>query len=72
MGKEYEAKFLEINIDEMREKLKNIGASQVHKNMRYVRTAYNLCGDDKGFARVRAEGDKVTMTAKIYKDPKFP
>ena len=40
MGKEYEAKFLDINVNNMKEKLKAIGAVQVHKNMRYIRTAF--------------------------------
>ena len=72
MGKEYEAKFLDIDVATMREKLKAIGANQVHKNMRYIRTAFGLCNTDKGYVRVRSEGDKTTMTAKIYTDPKFP
>jgi len=72
MGKEYEAKFLDIDVNAMKEKLKAIGATQVHKNMKYIRSAFGLCNSDKGYVRVRTEGDKVTMTAKIYKDPKFP
>lgn len=72
MGKEYEAKFLDIDVSAMKEKLKAIGATQVHKNIKYIRSAFGLCNTDKGYVRVRAEGDKVTMTSKLYKDPKFP
>ena len=72
MGKEYEAKFLDVDVAAMKEKLKALGATQVHKNMKYIRSAFGLCNTDKGYVRVRAEADKVTMTSKLYKDPKFP
>jgi adenylate cyclase class 2 len=72
MGKEYEAKFLDIDVAAMKEKLKAIGATQVHKNMKYIRSAFGLCNSDKGYVRVRTEGDNVTMTSKLYTDPKFP
>jgi len=31
MSKEYEAKFLDVNVDEMREKLVKLGAKIVHE-----------------------------------------
>lgn len=44
--------------------------------MMLVRAAFSLCGNGKeqpkGFARVRDNGKNVTMTVKIYTDPKFP
>ena len=73
MSIEFEAKFLDIDKIEMRKILKDLGATLVHEKQRYVRIIFKRCTDDvKGFARIRNEGDKVTMTVKIYKDPKFP
>ena len=73
MSIEFEAKFLDIDKTEMRKRLKDLGATLVHEKQRYVRIIFKRCTDDvKGFARIRNEGDKVTMTVKIYKDPKFP
>ncbi|QKF94788.1 adenylate cyclase class IV CYTH domain protein [Fadolivirus algeromassiliense] len=73
MAKEYEAKFLDIDKDLMTQKLKSIGAKLVHEKKRYVRSVFKLCTDNvKGYARVRDEAGIITMTVKIYKDPKFP
>lgn len=72
-GKEYEAKFLDINIEVMRKKLTSIGSTIVHPMIKYDRTAYDLFDPKKeGFARVRSEHNKVTLTAKIYNNTKFP
>lgn len=72
MGVEYEAKFLDINVKEMREKLKSLGADIIHKKKLYKRAAYNLCKETvRGYTRVRKENDKVTMTTKIF-DSKYP
>ena len=63
---EYEAKFLDINVKEMRKKLESFGAIQEHKKMLYKRAVYFLCDDKvRGYVRVRKEGKKVTMTTKI-------
>jgi adenylate cyclase class 2 len=72
MEVEYEARFLEINKDDLIKKLKDIGASLKQKLTLYKRSVFNLCDIKKGYVRVRDEGDKITMTAKLYKDPKFP
>ena len=74
MPTEYESKFLDVNVAELRGKLKDIGAKLSHKNIRYVRCVYSLCHDiGKGYFRVRQEGDKVTMTSKSYlKSADFP
>ena len=58
MGKEYEAKFLDINVKEMRKKLKKLGCLLVHPNKRYVRSVYHRCPSSNNtqynsFARVR-------------------
>lgn len=70
---EFEAKFLDVDVSAVREKLKKMGAKLVHPSKRYVRSVFHRCTNEiKGFARVRDEGGKVTMTVKTYADPKFP
>ena len=69
---EFEVKFLDINKDELVEKLKSLGASLKQTNSLYKRCMYGLCDVKRGYVRVRDEGDKITLTAKIYKDSKFP
>lgn len=70
---EFEAKFLDVDVNAVREKLKKMGAKLVHPCKRYVRSVFHRCTNEiKGFARVRDEGGKVTMTVKTYADPKFP
>jgi len=70
--KEFEAKFLDIDIESLYKKLKALGGVKKQENTIFRRSVYNLCDIKRGYVRVRDEGNKVTMTAKIYKDPKFP
>jgi adenylate cyclase class 2 len=73
MPTEFEAKFIDIDKHAMRKKLEAIGATLVHKKMKYTRIVFNRCDNEiRGYARIRNEGEKVTMTVKLYKDPKFP
>jgi hypothetical protein len=73
MGKEYEAKFLDIDVSRMRRKIKKLGGVLVHENRKYVRSVFKLCNTDiKGYVRVRDEGEEVTITAKIYNNPDYP
>jgi len=77
MGKEYEAKFLNINVAQIRKKLLSSGAKLEHKVIKFYRVVFTRCSDKenppvKGFVRIRNEGKKITMTVKTYKDPKFP
>lgn len=73
---EFEAKFLDINETEYRNKLKKIGAKLVHPKKKLIRAMYLLCGKttstDIGYFRIRDEGDKVTLTTKTYPNIKFP
>lgn len=70
---EYEIKVLDINVPQIRKKLKEIGCKKVHKAKKFRRNVYYLC-DEKtdGFVRVRDEGTNVTITTKIYKNKDFP
>lgn len=72
MSKEIEAKFLEVNLNDLRKKIKSIGGKRVHPLMLYRRYVFNLFDTTKnGFARIRQENGKVTMTIKTYDASKF-
>lgn len=73
MGKEFEAKFLNVDVPHMRKLLKKIGAKKVHDNIKIIRAVYDLCNSNvKGFARVRDEGKGVTMTSKVFNNQNYP
>lgn len=68
MKPEIEAKFLHINIDDMRQSLLGIGAV-CEQPMRLMRrtTFHNPYMHDRvGYLRIRDEGHRVTMTYKQY------
>jgi adenylate cyclase class 2 len=65
---EIEAKFLDINHDEIRQKLKSLGA-KLEKPMRMMRRVTIDTPQMKSkdsFVRVRDEGDRVTITYKQF------
>jgi adenylate cyclase class 2 len=65
MGKEIEAKFINISKVVMVKKLEEIGATKVFDERLLTRCAYNLPIHDKdAWVRVRDEVDKVTMSYK--------
>ena len=66
MQAEIEAVFLDINKDELRKRLEEFGAELVQPERLMRRTAFDLGRHE--FARVRNEGDKVTMTYKCFTD----
>lgn len=72
MQTEIEAKWLEINFDEMRQRLKEIGAKLVYPERQMTRRTYDFhdrrLEDDKGWVRVRDEGDKITLSYKQLSD----
>ena len=75
MPKEFEAKFLNIDITSIKKKLRENGATKVHDPMKFYRLIFKRCeeaGDKPGFVRIRDEGKKITMTTKIFNDKKFP
>lgn len=68
MQTEYEATFINIDKDEIREKLKSVGAVLFKPEVLMKRYIFNLPqGHDRpgSFVRVRDEGDKITMSFKI-------
>ena len=68
MQVEYEATFENIEKDEVRQKLKQLGARLVRPEYMQRRTMFNLPvghGVKGGWLRVRDEGDKVTMNLKV-------
>ncbi len=66
MNNEIEASFLDIDKDELREKLKNIGAECVMPEILMRRTVFD--SGPHSYARVRDEGDKIVMTYKNFED----
>lgn len=69
MKDEIEVKILDINVDEIKEKLNSIGAKKhLERNMR--RYVYDIHPDDKNcWIRLRDDGEKVTLTLKeIHND----
>jgi adenylate cyclase class 2 len=75
MPKEFEAKFLNIDVDSIKKKLRENGAKKVHDPLKFYRLIFKRCeeaGDKPGFVRIRDEGKKITMTTKIFNDKKFP
>lgn len=64
---EYEAKFLNIDKDEIRKKLKDAGAELIKPEFLQKRFNFHLPGDmreDRAWLRVRNEGDKITLSLK--------
>ncbi len=68
MQTEYEATFINVDKNEIREKLKAVGAVLVKPEILMKRYTFRLPeGHDRpgAFVRVRDEGDKITMSFKI-------
>jgi len=68
MQTEYEATFENIDKEEIRERLKMAGAVLVKKETLYKKNTFNFPEGHQikgGWARVRDEGDKITMGLKI-------
>lgn len=68
MKTEIEVKFCDVEIDDIRERLKKVGA-HLEQPMRLMKRALvetNDMKDREAFIRVRDEGDKVTLTFKQF------
>lgn len=68
MKTEYEAKFVNINVSEIRQNLQSLGGSleKPERIMRRVTIDSPEMKQNKGYLRVRDEGDRVTMTYKQF------
>lgn len=66
MQSEIEVKFLDVDIDEVRERLESIGATLEHpmRDMRRALIEESHHAADNSFIRIRDEGDKTTLTFK--------
>ena len=72
MEVEYEGRILDVSPNEMREKARALGGHMKAPLTIYRRSVFKLCDVARGFVRVRDEGDKTTMTVKLFKNPNFP
>lgn len=70
MNIEYEATFVNISKDDVRKRLKKAGAQLVRPEFLQKRIVFSLPSgpDDYSWARVRDEGDKITMSFKSVKN----
>lgn len=70
MKNEIEAKFVNIDIDDMRHKLKGIGATLIQplRDMKRITIDNSTMQAKNAFLRVRDEGNKTTMTYKQFDD----
>ena len=66
MNNEIEATYIDINKDDLREKLKEAGAECIKPEIMMRRTVFD--SGPHSFARVRDEGDKIVMTYKNFED----
>lgn len=74
MSIEYEATFIKIDKDEIREKLKAAGARLVRPEFLQKRVVFHLPEvpeAKKGWVRVRDEGDMITMSFKVIDGDKI-
>jgi len=74
MAIEYEATFANVDKDEMRERLKKAGATLLRPEFLQKRIPFHLPKEKRAknkFARVRDEGDKITLSLKIFEGEKI-
>lgn len=67
MNNEIEAHFLDVDKDDVRKRLSKLRATLVKPEALMRRTVFDL-GQPNSYARVRDEGDKITMTYKRISD----
>lgn len=71
---EYEATFVNVNKDEVRQKLQAVGAKLVRPEFLQRRVVFNLPEGHEvkgGWLRIRDEGDKFTMSLKVVNGNKI-
>ena len=72
MEVEYEGRILDVSPNKMRDKARALGGHMKAPLTIYRRSVFKLCDMERGFVRVRDEGTKTTMTAKIFRNKDFP
>ncbi|MDF3290150.1 class IV adenylate cyclase [Streptomyces silvisoli] len=69
MKNEYEAKFLNIDVGDLRETIRQLGAEQAKPRTKLTRVIYeNDTVQGNQWLRLRDEGDKITLTLKQVTD----
>ncbi|MGC9968739.1 MAG: CYTH domain-containing protein [Minisyncoccia bacterium] len=74
MNIEYEAKFLDVDKDEIRGRLRNAGADLVRPEYLQKRIPFHLPKNKRSkdaWLRVRDEGDKITLSLKVVDGEKI-
>lgn len=72
MPQELEAKFIDVDKEKLQRQLLELGAEKIFSERLLRRCVYNLPVEKKGaWARVRDEGDKVTMTYKRFTEARI-
>jgi len=73
MNIEYEATFIGVDKDKIRKRLRKVNAELIKPNFLQKRVVFNLPNgvDEYSWARVRDEGDKITMSFKVVKGDKI-
>src|SRR3989339_407550 len=74
MDIEYEATYKNINKDEVRERLRNVGAQFVQPEYLQKSLIFNMPKGHEvfgGWVRVRDEGDRITMSFKVVSGDKL-
>lgn len=73
MQTEYEATFYPINKDQLRQKLKKLGAKCIKSEFLMKRQVFHPpANTSKGWVRLRDEGDKITLAFKVVEWRKRP
>jgi adenylate cyclase, class 2 len=70
MAQEFETKVLDINVEEIVEKLKKRGAIKI-KEVLFRRWVFDIDPNKDNWIRLRDEGDKITLTHKYKKSSKI-
>ncbi len=66
MQHEYEAKYLNIDIEKLRKKITDLGGKQIYPRRLFKRYVFesDILKENRAWLRVRDEGESITMTLK--------
>src|SRR3989344_3327462 len=71
MTREYETKILNINVSEIIDKLRSLGAKQKHPETLMRRWVFDLDSDDPEWIRLRDNGENVSLTYNMIFPPVY-